>query len=181
MMIIDDLVKIAQIEAGQLSIKQTKFAVKDLFNEILQFYKPEIADKALEIKISNPSGIACQIKSDHKRIRQIMDNLVKNAIKFTDKGEITLSTQCHKTHVLFSITDTGIGISKTHQKVIFDRFRQIENHNTRLYGGNGLGLAISKEIVELLGGELWVESKVGKGSTFNFTIPIQKCTMTSMA
>jgi PAS domain S-box-containing protein len=171
-MIIDDLVKIAQIEAGQLSIKQTKFAVKDLFNEILQFYKPEIADKALEIKISNPSVITCQIKSDHKRIRQVVDNLVKNAIKFTNKGEITLGVQCHKTHVLFSIKDTGIGISKKHQKVIFDRFRQIENHNTRLYGGNGLGLSISKEIVELLGGELWVESEVGKGSTFNFTIPI---------
>ncbi|WP_372639711.1 PAS domain S-box protein, partial [Ancylomarina sp.] len=172
MMIIDDLVKIAQIEAGQLSIKQTEFVVKDLFNEILQFYKPEIADKGLEIKISSTSCVNCQIKSDHKRIRQVIDNLIKNAIKFTKKGEITLSAQCHKTHVLFSIKDTGIGISKTHQKVIFDRFRQIENHNTRLYGGNGLGLAISKEIVELLGGELWVESEVGKGSTFNFTIPI---------
>ncbi|MCZ4694961.1 PAS domain S-box protein [Ancylomarina euxinus] len=172
MMIIDDLVKIAEIEAGKLSIKQTEFLIIDLFNEILQFYKPEIADKALKIKISNTFNIACQIKSDHKRIRQIMDNLIKNAIKFTNKGEITLGAQCHKTHVLFSIKDTGIGISKTHQKVIFNRFRQIENHNTRLYGGNGLGLSISKEIVELMGGELWVESEEGKGSTFNFTIPI---------
>ncbi len=176
-MIIDDLVNIAQIEAGQLSIKQTEFVVQDLFNEILQFYKPEIADKGLEIKISNTSCVTCQIKSDHKRIRQVIDNLIKNAIKFTNKGEITLRAECHPKHVLISIKDTGIGISETHQKIIFDRFRQLENHSTRLYEGNGLGLSISKEIVELLGGELWMESEIGKGSTFHFSIPIEVCSM----
>lgn len=172
MIIIDDLVKISQIEAGQLNIKHTEFLVKDMFDEIIQFYKTESTNKGLEIKIDNTSCLSCQIRSDRRRIRQVMDNLLKNAIKFTDKGNITLKSECSNTDFLISIQDTGIGISETHQKVIFDPFRQIENHNTRLFGGNGLGLSISKGIMELLGGELWVESELGKGSTFKLTIPI---------
>lgn len=181
MMIIDDLVRISRIEAGQISIKPTEFVIKDLFDEILQFYKPGIANNELEIKIENTPCITRQIKTDRKRIRQVLDNIVKNAIKFTDKGEITLRAQYHETHVMISIKDTGIGISKHDQKVIFERFRQIEDHKTRQFGGNGLGLSISKEIVELLGGELWVESELGKGSTFNFTISLEKNIMTRFA
>lgn len=172
MIIIDDLVKISQIEAGQLSTKHTEFLVKDMFDEIIQDYKSESTNKGLEIKIDNTSCLSCRIKSDRRRIRQVIDNLIKNAIKFTNKGDITLKSECSKTNFLISIQDTGIGISETHQKVIFDSFRQIENHNTRLFGGNGLGLSISKGIMELLGGELWVESELGKGSTFKLTIPI---------
>jgi len=181
MIIIDDLVKISQIEAGELYVKRTEFLIKDLFNEVLQFYKPEIANKDLKIKISNTPCIVCQIRSDRKKIRQVLDNLIKNAIKFTDNGEITLRAEYHETHLLVSLKDTGIGISKQDHKVIFDRFRQVEDHRTRLFGGNGLGLSISKEIVELLGGELWVESELGKGSTFSFTIPLEKATMTRSA
>jgi len=177
MVIIDDLVKISQIEAGQICIKATEFIIEDLFDEILQFYKPGIAYKELEIKIESTPCITRQIKTDRKKIRRVLDNLVKNAIKFTDKGEITLRSEYHETHVMISITDSGIGIAKHDQEVIFERFRQVEDHKTRQFGGNGLGLSISKEIVELLGGELWVESEVGKGSTFNFSIPIEACNM----
>ncbi|MFA9370223.1 MAG: PAS domain S-box protein [Labilibaculum antarcticum] len=176
LMIINDLVNISQIEAGELNIKLSHFSVTDLLDEILLFYKPEVSKKGLEIQIvkincqEKKSGINYMLLSDRKRLRQVFDNLIKNAIKFTQKGTITLGVECRDSTVLFTIQDTGIGISKENQKLIFDRFRQVEKHFTRLYGGNGLGLSISKEITELLGGELWVESDLGKGSKFSFTV-----------
>ncbi|BAX81062.1 PAS domain-containing sensor histidine kinase [Labilibaculum antarcticum] len=176
LMIINDLVNISQIEAGELNIKLSHFSATDLLDEILLFYKPEVSKKGLEIQIVKincqviKSGINCMLFSDRKRLRQVFDNLIKNAIKFTQKGTITLGIECRDYTVLFTIQDTGIGISKENQKLIFDRFRQVEEHFTRHYGGNGLGLSISKEITELLGGELWVESDLGKGSKFSFTV-----------
>lgn len=105
------------------------------------------------------------------KLSQILNNLIQNAIKFTKVGEIIIGCDNLKDTVLFYVQDSGIGISPEHQKIIFSRFRQIENHLTRKHGGIGLGLSISKEIVELLGGELWVESDLGRGSKFSFTIP----------
>lgn len=112
-----------------------------------------------------------EIYTDKGKLLQVLNNLIGNAIKFTKEGEIIIGCESLKDSFLFYVQDTGIGISPEHQKIIFSRFRQIENHLTRQHGGIGLGLSISKDIVELLGGELWVESDVGQGSKFSFTIP----------
>uniref|UniRef100_UPI0035679F9F PAS domain S-box protein n=1 Tax=Labilibaculum sp. TaxID=2060723 RepID=UPI0035679F9F len=172
MMIVSDLVKIAQIEAKQLSIRISSFSINKFLNEIALFYEPEILKKNLGFTISMGPYMAENIRSDRKRIRQILDNLIRNAIKFTNKGSIHLKVKYKNDCLTFSVSDTGIGISKEYQKMIFDRFRQIEENPTRNFGGNGLGLSISKEITELMGGNLWVESEPGEGSRFTFTIPL---------
>jgi PAS domain S-box-containing protein len=172
MMIVGDLVKIAKIEAGQVSIRISSFSINELLNEIILFYQPEIVKKNLDLQVSIESCPEVTIRSDRKRIRQILDNLIKNAIKFTDKGHIQIKTKCEKNNLFFSVSDTGIGISKKDQNLIFDRFRQVEANASRNFGGNGLGLAISKEITLLMGGKLWVESEIGKGSCFSFIIPL---------
>jgi signal transduction histidine kinase len=105
-------------------------------------------------------------------LRQILVNLVGNAIKFTEKGFVSIGINTSSDFVQFQVTDTGIGIPKEFHEQVFERFRQVETAHTRKYGGNGLGLAISKSLVELLGGTIWMKSEQGKGSTFYFTMPI---------
>ncbi|MFA8435002.1 MAG: PAS domain S-box protein [Marinifilaceae bacterium] len=174
MMIINDLVKISQIEAGKMSVEMTEFFVDDLIREVVQFHRPECLKSGLLLCRETKLCKSSKCISDRQRIRQVLDNLIKNAIKYTSQGGITITTECRGMYLLFSIKDTGIGIAPEHHRIIFDRFRQVEDHYTRSYGGNGLGLSISKEIVKLLGGELWVESQLGKGSTFHFTIPLDR-------
>jgi PAS domain S-box-containing protein len=174
MMIINDLVKISQIEAGKMSVEMTEFFVDDLIREVVQFHRPECLKNGLLLCRETKLCKSSKCISDRQRIRQVLDNLIKNAIKYTSQGGITITTECRGMYLLFSIKDTGIGIAPEHHRIIFDRFRQVEDHYTRSYGGNGLGLSISKEIVKLLGGELWVESQLGKGSTFHFTIPLDR-------
>jgi PAS domain S-box-containing protein len=174
MMIIDDLVRTSQIEAGTLNIKYSKFNVLQLVNETINLFEKECHSKNITTKLITNFCKTYSCISDKKRIRQVLDNLIKNAIKFTDTGQISLSVSCKKTHLQFSIEDTGIGIKPVDQKIIFDRFRQLDTLYARQFEGNGLGLSISKEIVELLGGEIWVESEYGKGSIFQFTIPLEQ-------
>ena len=114
------------------------------------------------------------IQSDCERLKQVLANLVDNAIKFTEKGFIEVGIITIGDFVQFHVKDTGIGISKEFHDTIFERFLQVESAFTRKYGGNGLGLAISKSLVELLGGKVWLESEKGKGSTFYFLIPISE-------
>ena len=109
--------------------------------------------------------------SDQERLQQIFNNLVGNAVKFTEKGSIEMSYHLWDKFVEFQIRDTGIGIPAEFHDKIFERFRQVETATTRKYGGNGLGLAISKKLVELLGGEIWLGSEPDKGSVFYFTLP----------
>ena len=111
--------------------------------------------------------------SDQERLRQIFNNLIGNAIKFTEKGSIEISSHLRDKFVEFQIRDTGIGIPAEFHDKIFDRFRQVETATTRKYGGNGLGLAISKNLIELMGGKIWLESKPCKGSVFHFTLPCE--------
>jgi signal transduction histidine kinase len=113
-----------------------------------------------------------QLLADEGKLRQILRNLIINAIKFTDEGEIVIRAQYEDKKIVFSVQDTGRGISIEDQKIIFDRFKQIDNGTTRTFGGTGIGLNLAKELVELHGGKIWVKSRVGKGSTFFFSIPI---------
>jgi len=130
--------------------------------------------KGIELRLS-PSNSQDEIliESDETKIRQVLVNFIGNSIKFTENGFIELGISRTATHVQFHVKDTGIGIPEAYHDKIFERFRQVETAHTRKYGGNGLGLAISKSLVELLGGTIWMESEVGKGSSFNFSIPLK--------
>jgi signal transduction histidine kinase len=112
------------------------------------------------------------IISDEAKFRQILVNLIDNSMKFTSEGFIELGVTKNENKIEIWVKDTGIGIPKDHHDKIFERFRQVETSNTRKYGGNGLGLAISKGLVEMLGGEIWLESEQGKGTSFYFSLPI---------
>jgi len=165
----DNILKISMIEVGQLSVKYSSFNVNELCVEIETYYSDEIREKGLEFVID----CTCKklVRNDKKRVRQVLDNLIRNAIKFTQQGKITLKAECNKSMLLLSVEDTGIGIAKHDHQKIFDRFSQVNGFSTRKFDGAGLGLAISKEVIALLGGEIWLESKIGKGTKFTFTIP----------
>ncbi len=171
--IIDDILDISRIEAGQVDIFPEPFYISDFFNELMTIhqYRLESLEKThLSIEIV-PLTDNFQIYNDRQRLLQVMNNLLDNAIKFTSDGKITFG--CKKfndTKLLFYVEDTGIGIPKDKFEIIFHRFRQAEDNLTRKFGGNGLGLAISKPLVKLMGGDIWLESEEKSGSKFYFTI-----------
>lgn len=170
--VISDIMDISKIEAGQIQIFLRKFSVNQLIKSLQKEFSFIAAKKAIEIRLDplNPKD-EIVLQSDNERIRQILNNLISNAIKFTDRGYIELGIKITDDFIQFQVKDTGIGIAKAYHDKIFQRFRQVESASKRKYGGNGLGLPISKSLVELLGGSIWMESEVGKGSTFYFKLP----------
>ena len=172
--IISDIMDISKIEAGQIKVYKTNFSVVQLIRQVHKQHSVVAIEKGLELKMIVENGLeTLVIESDENRIRQILVNFVGNAIKFTKNGSIEIGAKVHDNVVRFHVKDTGIGIPAEYYTEIFDRFRQVEDADTRKYGGNGLGLAISKSLVELLGGKIGIESEQGKGSTFYFTIPLK--------
>lgn len=173
--IIDDILDISKIEAGQVCITKAKLSVHKLISDIHKLLFLKAKNKGLELRLdpSNPKK-EIFIESDVNRLRQILVNFVSNSIKFTNKGFIEVGIKKVGGYVQFHVTDTGIGIPKEYHEQIFERFRQVNQTHNRKYGGNGLGLAISKRLVELLGGAIWIESEHGKGSTFYFLVPISE-------
>jgi len=171
--IISDIMDLSKIEAGQVQVKKAVLSVNQLITYIQKEFSFKAIEKGIEFRLdpSNPRD-EIFIESDENRLRQVLVNLVGNAIKFTEKGFVEIGISTKGDFVQFQINDTGIGIPKEFHDTIFERFRQVETAHTRKYGGNGLGLAISKSLVELLGGSIWMESKLGKGSTFYFKIPV---------
>ncbi len=171
--IINDIMDISKIEAGQIRLFPTEFSVQQLLGEIYREFSFKALEKDIELRFdsSNPVG-EIVVKSDEEKLRQILVNFLSNALKFTEKGFIEIGFRQVENFIHFWIKDTGIGIPEEFHKVIFDRFRQVESADTRRFGGNGLGLAISKNLVELLGGQIGIDSEKEKGSTFYFTIPI---------
>jgi PAS domain S-box-containing protein len=171
--IIDDILDISRIEAGQLDIFPEPFYVHEFFNEVMEiyYYRLESMEKThLTINIM-PLAENFQVYNDRQRLLQVINNLLDNAIKFTKEGAITIGCEKYNdSKLMFYVKDTGIGIQEEKFDIIFHRFRQAEENLSRKFGGNGLGLAISKPLVKLMGGELWLESKVGIGSKFYFTI-----------
>ena len=177
--IIDDILDFSKIEAGKLEIDTMAVNLLDLADDVATLYAVKARDKALELAVRYAPGSEQFVFADPVRIRQILGNLISNAIKFTDKGHIALNVEEEtdnnlpddKVIMKFSITDTGIGLSEEALEKIFEKFQQADNSTTRQYGGTGLGLSICKSLVELMGGEMGVESTRGKGSTFWFTLP----------
>jgi PAS domain S-box-containing protein len=170
--IINDLIDISKIEANQISITDTEVNLNQLIYEQYLLFKPKAAEKGLEFNYSNHlEDHSSNIITDQGRLKQIITNLLGNALKFTSKGHINIGYSIKDTFIHFFVEDTGIGISSEYFQTIFERFSQVETRLSEQTGGTGLGLAISKAFITKMGGEVWVESNVGKGSTFNFTIP----------
>jgi PAS domain S-box-containing protein len=172
--LIDDIVDVSKIEAGQMKINTKPFKLNYLFDQLYMLFSSGSnfkSKKELEFVITKSLSDDINIYSDPDRLKQIIINLIGNALKFTEKGVIEFGYQLNENKLLFFVKDTGIGISPNKLKVIFERFTQADDSLTRKFGGSGLGLAISKGLVELLGGNIWVESEVKVGSSFYFTIP----------
>ena len=180
--IINDIVDISKIESGDMKVSLSQTNVNDQLEFIYSFFKPEVEQKGLSLTMKNslPSEEAILL-SDREKLYAILTNLVKNAIKYTMKGSIefgcntieTLHATSLPTSLQFFVKDTGIGIPVHRQEAIFERFIQADITKKQAYQGAGLGLAISKAYVEMLGGKIWVESKEGIGSTFYFTLPFR--------
>jgi PAS domain S-box-containing protein len=169
--ILSDIMDLSKIEAGQVQVMKSTLFVSKLLAEIQQEFLYNAAAKGIELKLDSLNPPTVIINGDETKIRQIIANLINNALKFTHAGYVELGVRILDNQVCFHIKDTGIGIPAEFQQQIFERFRQIESSHNRKYGGNGLGLAISKSLVELLGGKIWVESEINRGTTFYFTVP----------
>jgi signal transduction histidine kinase len=174
MNIISDLIDISRIEAGDMKLVKTHIRINEMILELFEQVKKEKVLKGkdeVQVRYRIREDAEYTILSDKNRLKQVFNNLLGNAMKFTNEGYIELGYEIMDDHVRFHVKDSGIGITTETQKVIFERFRQEDNSYTRKHGGTGLGLAISKQIVELLGGEIGVESKPEQGADFYFTIP----------
>ncbi len=172
--VINDILDFSKIEAGKLELEETDFSMRNFLGETLKIMAMKASEKNLELAYRVAPDIPDQLKGDPVRFRQIVLNLVGNAVKFTEKGEIIvvveLEAETDTGKMLhFSVRDTGIGIPPEKQEVIFGAFDQADGSTTRQYGGTGLGLAVSSQLVELMGGSIWVKSQIGQGSTFHFT------------
>lgn len=178
MSIINDILDFSKVEAGMLEIESIEFDMGTLLNEFGSSISVKAEEKGLELICPANPILHQWYNADPGRIRQILNNLVGNAIKFTEKGEVAVyySVQQQtesRTKMLVEVIDTGIGLTPEQQSRLFERFSQADGSTTRRYGGTGLGLAISKQLVELMGGEIGVKSQVGKGSTFWFTLDLE--------
>jgi PAS domain S-box-containing protein len=173
--IMDDVLDFSKIEAGKLELEDIDFHLSDLINEVVELFRVPARDKGLELRTDIAVRTPTLISGDPTRVRQVLNNLVSNAMKFTQAGFIELQADCLSANgngivVEFTVTDTGIGMTSEVAARIFDEFVQADGTTTRRYGGTGLGLAISKRLVELMGGSITVVSEPETGSTFTFTI-----------
>jgi PAS domain S-box-containing protein len=171
--IINEILDFSKVEAGRLDLENTDFDLGNLIERTCDVMAIDAHKKGIEFTCHVMPDVPTALTGDPNRLRQILTNLIGNAIKFTEKGEVALEVKCEKSGgkcpLLFSVRDTGIGIPEENQDTIFLSFTQVDSSTTRKYGGTGLGLTISKQLVEIMGGRIWVESKAGSGSTFFFT------------
>jgi signal transduction histidine kinase len=170
--LINDVLDLSKIEAGQLVLELCDYCIQDIAHTVRSTLEPLAADKKLAFKLE----LAPELPAGHgdgRRLTQVLINLVGNAIKFTDAGEVAIKAEANNGSFHVSVRDTGPGISATDQTKLFQEFQQADNTITRKKGGTGLGLAISKRIIEMHGGNIWIDSTVGQGSTLTFTVPIR--------
>lgn len=170
--LINGILDLSKIEAGRMELSCSALNINDIFQEVSVSVSALLKEKPVKL-IRRSAPDLPPVWADHLRLTQIVINLVSNAIKFTDEGSVTLAADMYtKDLVHISVTDTGIGIPEDKYDLVFEHFRQIDSRNSRKYQGTGMGLAIAKQLAELHGGEMWVDSVLGQGSTFHFTIPV---------
>jgi signal transduction histidine kinase len=172
--IINEILDISRIEAGRMPLQISTFRIPDLVAEVKSELEPIIVRSRLTVTLDLPKDLR-PLSSDRQKVKQILLNLLSNALKFTHDGTVTISARRHplERSVTLSVADTGIGIASADQQKIFEDFRQLDNSPTRAYGGTGLGLSICRRLAQMLGGRIAVQSQVGKGSTFTLTLPVQ--------
>ena len=174
MEIINNILDISRIQTGQIKIEKKLILINSLFFDLLSFFSPLARNKEINLSCPNLDNKGIIVYSDELKLHQIFVNLINNAIKFTKSGKIDFGCKVDGDFVKFYVKDTGIGIPKDLYDKIFDRFVQVEKSLSRDHEGAGLGLAISRGFVELLGGKIWVESEIGKSTTFFFDLPYTK-------
>jgi CheY-like chemotaxis protein len=181
--LINDILDISKIESQKITLEEIDFDLNALIDNILKIVRQKAADKKLDLELVYPETVPRYFKGDPTRLRQILLNLVGNAIKFTDRGRVTvtvreiykgMSAEPESTALELSIKDTGIGIPKEKQTLIFEAFVQVDASITRKFGGSGLGLTITKALTQLMGGSIRVESEEGKGSDFIVSLNLKK-------
>jgi two-component system, sensor histidine kinase and response regulator len=175
MRIINDILDFSKIEAGKLELEKNKFLIRDVFDHISDLFRAKSDEKGVELITGFSSECIYVLEGDALRLEQILMNLISNSIKFTEKGDIivrvkTIEVLIDRVELEFSVADTGVGMSKEHMSDLFAPFVQADESTTRKFGGTGLGLSICKRLTELMGGRIWTESKVGKGTVFKFRV-----------
>jgi PAS domain S-box-containing protein len=176
--VINDILDFSKIEAGRLELEETEFAIRDLLEDTLKTLALRADKKSLEMLARVSPKVPTVLVGDPTRMRQLIVNLVGNAIKFTEEGNIIVDTEVEamtgdEVRLHISVSDTGMGIPIEKQQIIFESFAQADGSTTRRFGGTGLGLTISRQLVELMGGRIWVESEIGRGSAFHFTCALR--------
>lgn len=172
--VINDILDFSKIEASKLELHDTEFSIRDLVASTIKPFSPQAEAKGVELRLSVADDLRDRLIGDPERLRQVLNNLIGNAIKFTDEGAVRVSVNLGSRtptdlSVVLTVQDTGIGIASDKLSMIFDPFAQADPSSTRRYGGTGLGLAISKKLCEAMGGRIWAESSLGEGSSFYFT------------
>ncbi len=176
--LINDILDLSKVEASQLELERTRFSLNDLLGKVTEMVTVRASEKGLALLCEISPNVPCDLVGDPTRLRQVLLNLLGNAIKFTESGEVALRVTLDADSAMpgalrFAISDTGIGIADDKLGAVFERFTQADSSTTRRYGGSGLGLTISKRLVELMGGHIFVESGVGRGSVFSFAVPLE--------
>lgn len=175
--IINDILDFSKIEAGKLDIESTPFNLDTLVNQTIRLHLARAQEKHIELIQHISRDVPLNLIGDPLRIQQILNNLLSNALKFTEDGLISVSVRCKQAaddiQLEFEVKDSGVGLTTAHQAQLFQPFNQGDESISRRYGGTGLGLAICKQLTTLLGGEIWVESQLGKGSVFHFTVKVK--------
>jgi len=176
--LINDILDLSKVEAAQLDLERTGFSLNDHLEKVIEMVALRADEKGLTLAFEVAPNVSNDLVGDPTRLRQVLLNLVGNAIKFTEAGGVSLRVESDgdfavPTALRFTVSDTGIGIAQDKLTRVFERFTQADSSTTRRFGGSGLGLTISKRLVELMGGRIWAASEVDKGSTFAFTIPFE--------
>ncbi|MDE2375225.1 MAG: HAMP domain-containing histidine kinase, partial [Hyphomicrobiales bacterium] len=170
--LINDVLDLSKIEAGQLTLALSEYSVAELVQGVYVAVEPLASQKNLALTTKIDKGLPMG-RGDERRLAQVLLNLVGNAIKFTDKGEVAIEASQSNGTFNVAVRDSGPGIAPADQAKIFEEFQQVDNTSTRQKGGTGLGLSISRRIVEMHGGRIAVDSEIGKGSTFTITLPVK--------
>lgn len=183
--LLNDILDLSKIEAGRMELRKAPTSISQLVEEAIHFVTAAAAKKQLKVSWTVSREVPAELLADPLRLRQVLLNLLGNAIKFTDEGSVDVHVEVESrdertTCLRFSVRDTGPGIPADKQQLIFESFRQADGSTTRKHGGTGLGLSISRHLVEMMGGKIWVESQLGAGSTFCFTVRFGKVLPTSL-